>query len=76
MHLQCFLQYSYSEGLLRLRKVRPKQSFDSISEMSGKPSRDSSAGEDDKGSNSKQSEVKHRRGGVAVGKQRYKKGKS
>ena len=38
--------------------------------------RDTSATENDGPQNSKQSEVKHRRGGAAAGKQRYKKGKS
>ena len=43
--------------------------------MSGKKSDDINADED-KQSNSKQSEVRHRKGGAAAGKQRYKKGKS
>lgn len=47
---------------------------DLLGEMTGKESDDPV--NNDKQSNSKQSEVKHRRGGAAAGKQRYKKGKS
>ena len=47
-----------------------------FSEYDGKKGKTSDSTEEDKQSGSKQSEVKHRKGGASSGKQRYKKGKS
>ena len=44
--------------------------------MDGKKHDSVNATEEEKQSNSKQSDMKHRKGGAAAGKQRYKKGKS
>ena len=59
------------------RNVNIKSLCHVISEMNGKSSSDSGpTAEDDKQSNPRPSETRHRRGGAAAAKQRYKKGKS
>ena len=65
------------EMLILHYECRSNVTFHLISEMNGKPSSDSGpTAEDAKQSNTKQSETRHRRGGAAAAKQRYKKGKS
>lgn len=69
-----FKIYKYIQDSQKNSLLEPP--VDLLGEMSGKSAGDTSATENDGPQNSKQSEVKHRRGGAAAGKQRYKKGKS
>lgn len=68
-----FKIYRYLQDSEKRSLLEPP--VDILGEMSGKKSDDINTDED-KQSNSKQSEVRHRKGGAAAGKQRYKKGKS